>query len=173
MILKKTICVRTNKGSPSRGSGKDSPMIPQNTDDRETAGMAALVTQGVVPPDLAQGLTAALQALDSGAEMWNVTRLKQNPGQMLSFAGAGAPQVLTDGKRRGAEPVVAIAAGDLRGLVAALVSAAAPRFATGREIFGNLARAGVAMDITLAGLPDRPEPPMSIEAALSARPVAG
>ena len=147
-------------------------MIPQKTKDGETAGMAALVTQGVVPPDLAQGLTAALRALDGGAEVWNVTRLKQNPGQMLSFAGAGAPQVLTDGKRKGAEPVVAIAAGDLRGLVAALVSAAAPRFATGREIHGRLARTGAPMDITLAGLPERSEAPMSIEAALSARPVA-
>ena len=136
--------------------------------------MKALVERGLLPSINAERIGCVLDMLSSPvSDVWSVTRIKGNPGALMSVVIKNNPQIMSDTKRKDAEKIVAISAEDLLSLVEAAVQAAGPGFATGKEMYARLARSGAPLEVTTRGLTPKSQPRFSIKGALSARPAAG
>lgn len=136
--------------------------------------MKALVERGLLPSINAERISCVLDMLASPvSDVWSVTKIKGNPGALMSVVIKENPQIMSDTKRKDAEKIVALSVKDLLSLVEAAAHAAGPGFATGREMYARLARSGAPLDVTTRGLTPRSQPRLSIKDALSAQPAAG
>lgn len=135
--------------------------------------MKGLVERGLLPSINAERIGCVLDMLSSPvSDVWSVTKIKGNPGALMSVVIKNNPQIMSDTKRKDAEKIVAISAEDLLSLVEAAAQAAGPGFATGKEMYARLARSGAPLDVTTRGLTPKSQPRLSIKDALSAQSAA-